>query len=84
MLKDRIAVLTACALTLSFVSMGVEGQEKKRKKRVRPDQAAWKSHAGKAGPTGWRCNVVDPDPKNHGPDGINIHDWDGDGDLDGG
>ena len=37
---------------------------------------------GKAGPTGWRCNVIRADPENHGPDGINLHDWDGDGDLD--
>ena len=27
-------------------------------------------------------NVIQPDPKNHGPDGFNHHDWDGDGDLD--
>lgn len=37
---------------------------------------------GKPGPSGWRCNVVRSDPHNHGPDGINLHDWDGDGDLD--
>ena len=42
----------------------------------------WQEHAGKPGPSGWRCNVIQPDPKDHGPDGINIHDWDGDGDLD--
>lgn len=27
----------------------------------------------------WRCHVIQSDPKNHGPDGINIHDWDVDG-----
>ncbi|MEK6239369.1 MAG: VCBS repeat-containing protein [Planctomycetales bacterium] len=43
---------------------------------------AWEQHRGKPGPTGWRCNVIQADPKNHGPDGINTHDWDGDGDLD--
>ena len=46
------------------------------------DGANWKRYRGKAGPTGWRCHVIQPDPKNHGPDGINLHDWDGDGDLD--
>lgn len=43
---------------------------------------AWREHAGKAGPSGWKCHVIQPDPQDHGPDGINIHDWDGDGDLD--
>jgi len=42
----------------------------------------WKEHVSKLGPSGWRCHVIQPDPKDHGPDGINIHDWDGDGDLD--
>ena len=42
----------------------------------------WKAYSGKAGPTGWRCHVVQPDPEDHGPDGINVHDWDGDGDSD--
>ena len=42
----------------------------------------WKEFTGKKGKSGWSCNVVQPDPKNHGPDGINIHDWDGDGDND--
>lgn len=37
---------------------------------------------GKMGPTGWRCNVIQADSEDHGPDGINLHDWDGDGDLD--
>ncbi|MCA9246701.1 MAG: VCBS repeat-containing protein [Planctomycetales bacterium] len=26
--------------------------------------------------------MIQPDPKDDGPDGINLHDWDGDGDLD--
>ena len=43
---------------------------------------AWKTLAGKAGPSGWTCHVVQADPNDHGPDGINHHDWDGDGDLD--
>ncbi|MFT5131436.1 MAG: hypothetical protein ACI8W8_005072, partial [Rhodothermales bacterium] len=42
----------------------------------------WQTFRGQAGPSGWRCHVIQPDPKNHGPDGINLHDWDGDGDLD--
>ena len=42
----------------------------------------WKIYSGKAGPSGWRCHTVYPDPKDHGPDGINVHDWDGDGDSD--
>lgn len=37
---------------------------------------------GKQGPSGWRCHVIQPDPRDHGPDGINIHDWDGDGHQD--
>ena len=45
-------------------------------------QPAWKNFVSKPGPTGWRCHVVQPDPHDDGPDGINIHDWDDDGDLD--
>lgn len=43
---------------------------------------AWNAHAGKPGPNGWRCYVIQPDPEDHGPDGITIHDWDGGGNLD--
>lgn len=46
------------------------------------DMNAWMQHVGRVGTGGWRCNVIQPDPKNHGPDGFNSHDWDGDGDLD--
>ncbi|EMI18884.1 putative secreted protein [Rhodopirellula maiorica SM1] len=42
----------------------------------------WRSYAGKSGPGGWRCHVIQPDPDDHGPDGINFHDWDNDGDVD--
>ena len=49
---------------------------------VTAQKQAWQKFRGKPGPTGWRCNVIQADPKNHGPDGINLHDWDGDGDLD--
>ena len=45
-------------------------------------EAPWEQYRGKAGPSGWRCHVIHPDPKNDGPDGINLHDWDADGDLD--
>jgi len=50
--------------------------------KQRVDMNAWKQSVGKPGPSGWRVNVIQPDPKNHGPDGFNHHDWDGDGDLD--
>ena len=43
---------------------------------------AWRQYVGQPGPDGWRVNVIQPDPKDHGPDGFNYHDWDGDGDLD--
>ena len=43
---------------------------------------SWKEFVGQAGPGGWHCHVIQPDPKDHGPDGINLHDWDGDGRLD--
>ncbi len=46
------------------------------------DMNAWKKYVGQPGSSGWRVNVIQPDPKNHGPDGFNYHDWDGDGDLD--
>lgn len=46
------------------------------------EEPNWKIYGGKAGPSGWRCHTVHPDPKDHGPDGINVHDWDGDGDSD--
>jgi len=42
----------------------------------------WELYRGKTGPSGWRCHVIQADPKDDGPDGINLHDWDGDGDLD--
>jgi hypothetical protein len=45
-------------------------------------EQAWEQYRGKPGPSGWRCNVLRADPQDHGPDGISLHDWDGDGDLD--
>ncbi|MEZ6153700.1 MAG: VCBS repeat-containing protein [Pirellulaceae bacterium] len=42
----------------------------------------WKDYVGIPGPSGWRVNVIEPDPQDHGPDGFNHHDWDADGDLD--
>ena len=42
----------------------------------------WHSLVGKPGASGWRCHVMQADPENDGPDGVNLHDWDGDGDLD--
>lgn len=43
---------------------------------------AWERFRGQPGPSGWRCHVIQADPEDDGPDGINLHDWDGDGDLD--
>lgn len=43
---------------------------------------SWVEHVGKPGPSGWRCHVIQPDPLDQGPDGINGHDWDEDGDMD--
>lgn len=43
---------------------------------------SWMDHVGKAGASGWRCHVIQADPDDHGPDGFNHHDWDGDGDPD--
>jgi hypothetical protein len=45
-------------------------------------EVPWQEYRGKAGPSGWRCHVVQPDSDDHGPDGFNTHDWDGDGDTD--
>lgn len=42
-------------------------------------EEASQQYKGKAGATGWKCHVVLSDPEDHGPDGINWHDWDGDG-----
>ena len=42
----------------------------------------FEKYRGKEGPTGWMTHVVYPDIADHGPDGINFHDWDGDGDID--
>ena len=40
------------------------------------------NHVGKPGRGGWRCNIIRADESDDGPDGINFHDWDGDGHLD--
>ncbi len=45
-------------------------------------ESPWQQYGGKTGLSGWRCHVLQPDPKDHGPDGINLHDWNGDGLLD--
>lgn len=42
----------------------------------------WQSSVGQEGPTGWRCHVIRADPRDDGPDGIQLHDWNGDGRLD--
>ena len=62
---------------VGMVCVGVGfAKEKKR------EANAWTQYVGKPGPSGWRANVIQPDPNDHGPDGFNAHDWDGDGDLD--
>lgn len=60
-------------MTLDFVAPEKVKQQQRQ---------SWRDYAGKAGSSLWRCNVIGPDPEDHGPDGINIHDWDGDGWLD--
>lgn len=46
------------------------------------ERNTWKQYVGQSGPSGWCCNVIQPDPNDDGPDGFNYHDWDDDGDLD--
>ena len=53
-----------------------------QKKKGKTDRSIWKQFVGQKGPSGWRANVIQPDPQDHGPDGFNHHDWDGDGDVD--
>jgi len=65
---------TQTLFLLAFVLLGSAAIAKKTKNRQN-----WRSHVGKAGPSGWRVHVIQPDPEDHGPDGINFHDWDGDG-----
>lgn len=69
--------LIICVCSLLCMRSGVLAKEKNR-----VDRNAWKQYVGKMGPSGWRVNVIQPDPNDHGPDGFNHHDWDGDGDLD--
>jgi hypothetical protein len=45
-------------------------------------QHPWMTYSGKEGPSQWKCHVIQADPMDDGPDGINLHDWDGDGDTD--
>ncbi len=66
---------------LAIVSIFAMGPALAREKHA-DKKSAWKQYVGKTGPSGWRVNVIQPDPKDHGPDGFNYHDWDGDGDLD--
>ena len=47
-----------------------------------PAAETWQGFKDKEGPTGWKCHVIQPDPEDHGPDGINLHDWDKDGNID--
>ncbi|MFT5472591.1 MAG: hypothetical protein ACI856_000910 [Kiritimatiellia bacterium] len=63
----KLATFFVLTATLSGVALAAE---------------VWPEHISKPGANGWRCNVVQADPEDHGPDGINIHDWDCDGQLD--
>jgi len=73
--------MTKTVLRFMWFSMFCVGALSAQKEE-RVDMDAWKQYVGKPGPSGWRVNVIQPDPENHGPDGFNYHDWDGDGDLD--
>ena len=67
------AILTTWMLVFLFLhSAAVLAQSEK----------PWQQYGGQPGESGWRCHVVRADPNDDGPDGINTHDWDGDGDLD--
>ncbi len=72
----RMLVRCITVLLVLIAAGGVIAAKKNKPK------SKWSEFCGKVGPTGWRCNVVQPDPKDAGPDGINLHDWDSDGDLD--
>lgn len=74
-LRQAWLIVCLCALSLG-ISLGFAGEGK------RVDRGAWKRFAGTASPSGWRVNVIQPDPNDDGPDGFNHHDWDGDGDPD--
>jgi len=74
-LRRILLIVSFCALSC-IVFHALAG------KKDRVDRTAWKRYVGKPGPSGWRVNVIQPDPNDDGPDGFNYHDWDGDGDLD--
>lgn len=71
-----------CALAGSVPVETEPPQVSDPQEAVGHNRPSWQIYRGKPGPTGWRCHVIWPDPKDHGPDGINIHDWDNDGHLD--
>jgi hypothetical protein len=70
----RIATIVTCACLLIGTNRGFTKEKSGRD--------AYAEFAGKPGPTGWRTHVIQPDSSDHGPDGINFHDWDKDGDID--
>lgn len=69
------------ALRMLMMSLFVPGVGWAEAKQT-GDANTWEQFVGKTGPSGWRANVIQPDPHDDGPDGVNFHDWDGDGDLD--
>jgi len=75
--RSKRTGLMVCLFALSFIRSDVVAGG-----NPRVDRNAWKQYVGKPGTSGWRVNVIQPDPHDHGPDGFNHHDWDGDGELD--
>jgi hypothetical protein len=68
--RGVLLVVCLCALSVG-ISHGLAGDGR------RVDRDAWKVFAGDAGSSGWRVNVLQPDPNDERPDGFNHHDWDG-------
>ncbi len=55
-------MLKHCTLLIAILLCGAAGADE-----------PWQRHAGKAGPEGWRCHVIQPDPADHGPDGNRLN-----------
>jgi len=70
--KELMSIITKGLFSVLILSVTISAQS----------QSAWQKYRGEAGTSGWRCHVIQPDPHDDGPDGINLYDWDGDGDTD--
>ena len=77
---SKLALIKTSSILAVLCAFAIDPAFAQKKKHDRKTE--WKKHVGKPGPDGWRVNVIQPDPNDHGPDGFNYHDWDGDGDLD--